>query len=125
MAWLDRRSIPLYHTTGNHTTYDVASEAVFRDVLSHLPRNGPLGQQGLAYFVRHNHLLLVFVNTMFSELGGEGRVETEWLDQTLSDHSDARYKLVIGHHPVYPVNGFSGEYQREIGTANGREFCGC
>ena len=40
MAWLDRDAIPLYHTTGNHTTYDRASEAVFRDVLADLPRNG-------------------------------------------------------------------------------------
>lgn len=49
MAWLDRDAIPLYHTTGNHTTYDRASEAVFRETLPHLPRNGPPGQEGLAY----------------------------------------------------------------------------
>ncbi len=122
MAWLDRRSIPLYHTTGNHTTYDRASETVFRDVLAHLPHNGPPEQEGLAYFVRRNDLLMVFVNTVFSELGGEGRVETEWLARTLTDHSDARYKLVCGHHPVHPVNGFSGAYQRNIAAENGREF---
>jgi len=33
MAWLDRESILLYHTTGNHTTYDPASEMIFREVL--------------------------------------------------------------------------------------------
>ena len=32
MAWLDQRAIPLYHTTGNHTTYDAESEMVFRQV---------------------------------------------------------------------------------------------
>lgn len=122
MAWLDRDAIPLYHTTGNHTTYDVASEAVFREVLAHLPRNGPLDQEGLAYFVQRDDLLLVFVNTTWSGLGGEGRVETTWLDQTLADHADARYKLVLGHHPVHPVNGFSGPYQRELAPENGREF---
>jgi hypothetical protein len=122
MSWLDRQSIPLYHTTANHTTYDSESEAVFRDVLSHLPRNGPPEQCGLAYFARRDNLLMVFVNTLDSTLGGEGRVETEWLEQTLSDHSDARYKLVFGHHPVHPVNGFSGEYQREIASQNGRDF---
>src|SRR5262245_1280366 len=26
MAWLDRAAIPLYHTTGNHTTYDAKIE---------------------------------------------------------------------------------------------------
>jgi len=34
MGWLDRSRIPFYHTTGNHTTYDAASETVFRQVLA-------------------------------------------------------------------------------------------
>lgn len=122
MAWLNRQMIPLYHTTGNHTTYDSASETVFQDMLSYLPRNGPAGQEGLSYFVRRDDLLLVFVNTLWSGLGGEGRVETRWLDQTLKDHADARHKLVIGHHPAFPVNGFSGPYQRELAPDNAREF---
>jgi hypothetical protein len=122
MAWLDRDAVPLYHTTGNHTTYDTASEVVFSEVLAHLPRNGPPDQQGLTYSIRRNDLLLVFVNTAWSGLGGEGRVETTWLNQTLADHADARYKLVLGHHPVHPVNGFSGRYQREISPENGRVF---
>jgi hypothetical protein len=122
MAWLDRDAIPLYHTTGNHTTYDAASEDVFREVLAHLPRNGPPGQEGLAYWVRRDDLLLVFVNTTWSGLGGEGRVETTWLDRTLASHADARYKLVLGHHPVHPVNGYSGSYQREMAPDHGRAF---
>ena len=122
MAWLDRDAVPLYHTTGNHTTYDAASEVAFREVLAHLPRNGPLDQQGLSYWIRRSDLLLVFVNTVWSGLGSEGRVETTWLNQTLADHTDARYKLVLGHHPVHPVNGFSGRYQREIAPENGRVF---
>jgi hypothetical protein len=126
--WLDREmkwlnpSTPLFHTTSNHTTYDLQSEAVFRDVLPHLPRNGPPGQEGLAYFVRRGDLLLVFVNTTWSGLGGEGRVETAWLDETLCRHADARHKLVLGHHPTYPVNGFSGAFQRELEPDNGRAF---
>ena len=122
LAWLDRRSIPLYHSTGNHTAYDVASEKLFREVLAHLPRNGPPGQERLTYFVRRDDLLLVFVNTMWSGLGGEGHVETTWLDQTLTNHADARFKLVIGHHPVHPVNGRSSPYALEIEPDNGREF---
>lgn len=64
----------------------------------------------------------MFVNTLWSGLGGEGWVETTWLDHTLRNHADARYKLVLGHHPVYPVNGFSGPWQREIAPENGRRF---
>jgi hypothetical protein len=122
MAWLDRRSIPLYHTTGNHTTYDANSEQVFREVFPHLPRNGPAGQEGLAYFVRRGDLLLLFVNTVSAALGGEGRVETEWLDRTLAANADARHMLVFGHHPAHPVNGFSGAFQRDIEPENAREF---
>jgi hypothetical protein len=122
MAWLDRATIPLYHTTGNHTVYDPASEAIFREMMAHLPRNGPPGQEGLSYFVRRDDLLLVFVNTLWSGLGGEGYVETTWLDQTLTDHADARYKFVFGHHPVFPVNGFSGARQRELEKRCGQTF---
>lgn len=122
MAWLDRSTIPLYHTTGNHTAYDALSEAVFRDVLGHLPRNGPPGQEGLSYWIRRGDLLMVFVNTLWSGLGSEGRVETEWLDRTLAAHADARHKLVFGHHPAWPVNGFSGAYQRELAPENAARF---
>ena len=115
MAWLDRAVIPMWHTTGNHTTYDVMSETVFRAVLD-LPDNGPPGQSGLSYFVRRGDLLMGFVKTLWSGLGGEGHVEIEWLEATLKAHRDIRHKLVIGHHPVFPVNGFSGAYQREIGS---------
>lgn len=114
MAWLDRAAIPIWHTTGNHTTYDVMSEAVFREVLD-LPDNGPPDQASLSYFVRRRDLLMVFVNTLWSGLGGEGHVELAWLKATLREHRDARHKLVLGHHPVFPINGFTGAYQREIG----------
>ncbi len=119
MSWLDQ---PMWHVTGNHTTYDTMSEGVFREMLPHLPRNGPPGQDGLSYWVRRGDLLLIFVHTLWTGLGGEGHVETEWLRQVLREHSDARFKLVIGHHPVHPVNGFSGAYQREIGPEHASTF---
>ena len=122
MAWLDKDTIPLYHTTSNHTTYDEMSERVFAEMLPHLPRNGPSDQKGLSYFVRCDDLLLVSVHTCWSGLGGEGHVETDWLGATLREHADARYKFVVGHHPVFPINGFSGAYQREIGTEHGPTF---
>jgi Calcineurin-like phosphoesterase len=122
MAWLDREAIPLYHATGNHTTYDAMSERVFADVLPWLPRNGPPDQQGLSYFVRRDDLLIVFVHTAWTGLGGEGHVETVWLEQTLRLNHDATWKLVVGHHPVFPVNGFSGRCQREIAAEHAGAF---
>ena len=114
MAWLDRSRIPLWHATGNHTAWDQASEAVFAEVMAHLPRNGPERQEGLSYWVRRGPLLLVFVHTLWSGLGGEGHVETAWLDATLAAHADARWKLVIGHHPAWTVNGFAGPVARTL-----------
>lgn len=122
MMWLDRDGIPLYHCTANHTTYDRMSERVFCEVLEHLPQNGPPDQERLSYFVRRDDLLLIFVNTMWSGLGGEGRVETTWLEQTLSENADARHKLVLGHHPIFPINGYAGERQRTVTRENGRKF---
>jgi hypothetical protein len=122
MGWLDRKAIPLWHTTSNHTTYDEMSERVFREVHGHLPRNGPPGQEGLSYWVRERDLLLVFIHTLPTGLGGEGHVDTAWLRQVLHRHADARYKLVAGHHPVHPINGFSGAYQREIGPEDAAEL---
>ncbi len=122
MAWLDRRAIPLYHTTGNHTAYSPMSEGIFREVMAHLPPNGPPEQRGLSYFVRRDDLLMIFVHTLWSGLGGEGQVETEWLEETLGRHADAKRKLVFGHHPVWAVNGYYGDYQRHIERQNGRRF---
>ena len=121
MGWLDRQTIPVWHATSNHTTYNEMSEAMFRDVLN-MPRNGPPGQEGLSYWVRRGDLLVIFVHTGWSGLGGEGHVETEWLQGVLTQHADARHKLVVGHHPVYPINGFSGSYQREIGPEHAATF---
>lgn len=115
MGWLQGRDIPIWHATSNHTTYDRMSEGVFREVLEHLPRNGPPGQEGLSYWVRRDDLLIVFVHTLWTGLGGEGYVETDWLREVLHNHADARHKIVVGHHPVHPINGFRGAYVREVG----------
>lgn len=122
MGWLDRRAIPMWHTTSNHATYDAMSENVFREVHDHLPRNGPPGQEGLSYWVRRGDLLLVFVHTLWTGLGGEGHVETDWLRDVLRQHADARHKIVAGHHPVHPVNGFAGAYQRDVGPEHATVF---
>lgn len=113
MAWLDRNKTPIWHCTGNHTTYNQMSERVFREALE-LPQNGPSGQEGLSYWVRRDDVLMVFVHTLWSGLGGEAYVEANWLEQTLRSHADANHKFVVGHHPAFPVNGFAGDYQRTI-----------
>lgn len=120
MGWL-ARGVPLWHATGNHTTYDAMSEGIFRNVLK-LPCNGPIGQEGLSYFIRRGSLLIVFVHTLCSDLGGEGYVETRWLREVLGKHADAGDRLVVGHHPVFPVNGYSGPYQRQVAPEVAGDF---
>jgi hypothetical protein len=83
---------------------------------AHLPRNGPAGAQGMAYAVRRGDLLLVAVHTLDSRLGGEGHVDLDWLAMVLDAHADARWKLVAGHHPAWPVNGYAGDYMRTLGA---------
>jgi hypothetical protein len=113
--------MPIWQSTGNHTVYDQMSEQIFRETLN-FPGNGPVGQQGVSYWVRRGDLLIVFVHTLSTELGGEGFVETAWLDDALREHDDAAYKLVVGHHPAFPVNGYTGLYQRHIGPETADAF---
>jgi hypothetical protein len=120
MAWLDRSVLPVYHATSNHTTYDLESEQIYREMLSHLPRNGPVDQHGLSYYVRRDQLLLVFIHTSWSGLGGDGWVETAWLEQVLQLHADAPYKFVLGHQPVHSVNGYVGARMRDLAADSGR-----
>jgi hypothetical protein len=122
MNWVKEQKIPFYNSTGNHTTYNRMSERVFREVFTDHPDNGPDDQKGLSYYIIKDDLLMVFVNTMWSGLGGEGRIETHWLESVLSKYVHYKYKLVVGHHPIFPVNGFSGDFQREVEPENGRIF---
>jgi hypothetical protein len=106
MAWAMQRGMPLYHVTSNHNTANADAEAVWREIFTGLPQNGPAGQGGLSYAIRRGNLLLVGTNSAYSGLGGLGHVESTWLDQVLMQHADAPYKLVLGHYPVFPVNGY-------------------
>jgi len=101
------RDVPTYHMGSNHNTYNPMAEQVFRDVFPDFPKNGPLGQEGISYWVRRGDLLYVVANTSYTMLGGDGHVETEWLDKVLAEHADARHKIVCGHHPAFPVNGYA------------------
>ena len=122
MAWLDTGRTQLYHTTSNHDTPNAASEQVWREIFQDLLTNGPPGQERLSYWVRRKDLLLVSVNTSFSGLGGNGHVEHDWLEGVIEEHGDARHKLVGGHYPVFPVNGYDEAPTWRVVPDEGREF---
>jgi hypothetical protein len=124
MAWIRGRGIPMYHTTSNHNTYSTASEQVFREVFPDLPRNGPPGQEGLAYWVRRGPVLVVCTNTNYSGLGGHGHVEHEWLDRVLEANADARHKFVSAHVPAFPLNGYGAHARWRLEPREAEAFWG-
>ena len=95
-----------YHSTSNHNLYDLQSAVAWRKVFAWLPQNGPKGQEGLAYWARDDNLLLVVTNTPGFPPREGAHLEWQWLDEALSAHADAAIKIVVGHHPVHPVNGY-------------------
>jgi hypothetical protein len=109
MRWLRELEIPLYQSTSNHHTYDLPSEEVYREVHRHLPQNGSGEERGLAYAVRDGNL--VYISTHQPDRTRPDRREmalnVEWLDAMLTEQADARFKLVAGHYPVWPINGYS------------------
>ena len=105
-GWVKARSFPVYHLTSNHNTYDAMSEWVFREVFPDLPRNGPSNDLGLSYTVLRDDLLLIFTNSATARLG-PGRIEIDWIAEVLARHRDVPHKLVFGHYPVLPVNGYT------------------
>lgn len=69
-----------------------------------MPQNGPENKKGLAYWVRHQNVLLITVET-FEEVDGEllvtvTGIQLEWLKQTLAENKDADFIIVQGHAPV-------------------------
>ena len=120
LAGQSRHAVVSRHQQSYHLRYNERGRLPRHSPPSSAQRSSWAGR--LSYWVRRDDLLLVFVHTLWTGLGGEGHVETEWLGQVLKQHADARHKLVMGHHPVHPVNGFSGAYQREIGPEHAAPF---
>lgn len=102
---------PVYRIAGNHDTFNAASEKVWREIFADLPGNGPAGQEGLSYFIRREDLLIVALDVYATAMGAPttifgGRVDYRWVDKVLAENRDARFKLVLGHTPVFPINGY-------------------
>jgi len=55
---------------------------------------------------RDGNAVLVLADTTYEDGGQHGRIDSGWVDEALKRHADARYKLVAGHFPAFPVNGY-------------------
>jgi hypothetical protein len=67
-------------------------------------------------------LLLVVMNTARAERGGGAGIASEWLEAVLTAHADATQKLVAGHHPVHPVNGYAEHPKWCVPPEEGERF---
>ncbi|MCP3918947.1 MAG: hypothetical protein GY711_25655 [bacterium] len=82
-------------------------KAAFRDHLG-MPRNGPPGMEGTAFWWRHANALFVAVDVFEPTDGGpQGRINAQvtgaqlaWLRDVLARNADARHKIVMGHTPI-------------------------
>jgi hypothetical protein len=64
-----------------------------------LPDNGtPQLDPGRTYYLQYQDLLLVVMDSNYDLIDPD--TQTEWLDRVLGE-SDARWKTVIYHHPLY------------------------
>ncbi|MEF8788170.1 MAG: metallophosphoesterase, partial [Planctomycetota bacterium] len=74
---------------------------------TNMPRNGPEGFKGRAYYVKHGGLLFITVQT-FEKHGDSIRPtvsgkQLEWVENTLEEHGpDVNHIVVQGHAPILP-----------------------
>ena len=110
LKWSREEGIAVYQSTSNHTAYSFKSEARFREFNQELPLNGPGDERGLAYWVRRGNLLYVSLHHPASSTryrAGYDFGDMTWLEDVLARNSDAEYRLVVGHYPVFRVNGYT------------------
>ena len=86
---------PLMPAIGNHECQG-GHPTLYLSLLN-LPENGPSDiEKERVYYFRYSNALFI---TLDSNLDPEP--QAKWLDQVLSENSDAVWKFVMFHHPIY------------------------
>jgi len=85
-------------TGGGATQQDMID--VWQSFFPDLPRNGPMGSEGLTYSFGHKGVLFVGLDQYVSESGGLAQVDLDWLNEEL-ESSNALNKFVFGHAPAF------------------------
>lgn len=108
---MDNYGLTYYTAIGDHELGDDPWPKEKRALIPHfekaytdhlkMPLNGPENKKGLSYFVREGDLLLITVET-FEVVNDSMRIQVageqlEWVEQTLTAHQDAKFKIVQGH----------------------------
>jgi hypothetical protein len=100
-------TLPIHHLTGNHTSYNAVSRRIFREeTASRLHPGSEPSADGLQSVWRDGDTVLVLADTTDEKTGQHGRIDWRWVDENLTRHDDAPIKIVAGHFPAFPVNGY-------------------
>ena len=105
---------PLMIAMGNHDNGPGEGEDANFNQLMHFPRNPVTGTEDNYYFRYGNSLFIVFSTCTYTEKFEE---TAAWMDEVLTENSDAKWKFVFEHHPFYSSAGL--EY---LGARIGHEM---
>jgi len=121
------RSLPMLTAIGNHDDDSVDGDGAKYNGVFHLPRNAANDTEDFFVVRYHNAVIAVLSSATFmGGSAGDSRtfaLQAEWLDQVLTAHADATWKIVAIHHPPFTGGGFDifgigviGHEPNEAGT---------
>ncbi|MFC3227832.1 metallophosphoesterase family protein [Marinibaculum pumilum] len=97
---------PILHVPSNHTVYDQASAAIYRQLMLEGEIPGLVLRRGLNHAVTLGDGGAVLLGTADPENRGKARIDLDFLAEALQALAGRRPLLVCGHHPMLPVNGY-------------------
>jgi hypothetical protein len=99
---------PVFHLPSNHTVYDPASAAFFAGrVQDPMPAGRLLLREGLNFAAEVGEAALIFLCTADARRRGQATIDLPFLSRALGAAAGARWRIVLGHHPLWPVNGYA------------------
>ncbi len=122
MAPVYNAGIPVYVTRGNHEYNPGANGAAnpldpsrqtFLTHFSYLPSNGPAGEQGLTWSIKHKNVKIIgfdqyakrtsdYNDTLYAPSSNEGQAMNEWVIDEIQE-SKAHLNFVIAHEQIWPT----------------------
>lgn len=90
-------TVPFYFCPGNHEYRGIGAKALDKTLLPYLKQqlDPSVKLEGYNFALTHEDDVFVFWDSIKPDL--------PWLEQTLNEHSAARYTFLITHFPVLPV----------------------
>lgn len=100
---------------GNHdnmTRRYLLTNQFFRNVTAN-PMNGYPGEEGVCYWFKYNDALFIMLNNENMRDSTGFAAAAAWVEQVLSQHPEARYKVVCEHYQwFFGTDGRTSQYGR-------------